>query len=523
MLTHSFATASIKLIPKKGDAERIKNWRPISLLNVLYKVAAKVINNRLKKAAPYCITRSQKGFVDKRFIQECLINIAESVNYAEMTNTESFCLAIDQAKAFDSVNHNFLKHVYKFFGFGDYFVKLITTLTTGRNACIIFDDGSRGAIFPLECGNAQGNAPSPLQFNLADQILIFKIEYSPLIKSIMNHRAVQLRMYGERALGQPAAPDPGAVAEGGEAPGDPQQQQLEGKILGTRDKLKAFADDGTVLARSEECTLNEIVNIVNNFADISGLKCNMDKSTIMLMGYGNAPVPEWVLNSGFKLVRNTSVLGCDISSNIRDLHRNFEKTVNKVAGIKRFWERFNLSLAGRLAFAKSLMLSQVSYLGSIINPSPEQLSILKKLIYNFVQGQLAVAKDKITLEPQFGGLGMIDLDSFIPALQCSWLKRLNNGSPDTYKEIISLARGTDSDSSIFDPAALNKNLWPVLGGIWDSILKFYNNFTKSDNNWEKLPVILNPLLTLGRENRMISRNFFMHNIPAIPPPGSRRV
>jgi hypothetical protein len=284
MLTHSFATASIKLIPKKGDAERIKNWRPISLLNVLYKVAAKVINNRLKKAAPYCITRSQKGFVDKRFIQECLINIAESVNYAEMTNTESFCLAIDQAKAFDSVNHNFLKHVYKFFGFGDYFVKLITTLTTGRNACIIFDDGSRGAIFPLECGNAQGNAPSPLQFNLADQILIFKIEYSPLIKSIINHRAVQLRMYGERAPGQPAAPDPGAVAEGGEAAGDPQQQQLEGKILGTRDKLEAFADDGTVLARSEECTLNEIVNIVNNFADISGLKCNMDKSTIMLMG-----------------------------------------------------------------------------------------------------------------------------------------------------------------------------------------------------------------------------------------------
>jgi hypothetical protein len=83
VLTNSFATATIKLIPKKGDSSKIKNWRPISLLNILYKVAAKAVNNRLKKAAPFCISRSQKGFVDNRFIQECLINIAETVNFAE--------------------------------------------------------------------------------------------------------------------------------------------------------------------------------------------------------------------------------------------------------------------------------------------------------------------------------------------------------------------------------------------------------------------------------------------------------
>jgi hypothetical protein len=112
--SHTFATAAIKLIPKKGEANKIKNWRPISLLNVLYKVAAKAINNRLKKVAPYCLSRSQKGFVDKRYIQECLINIVEAVNFAEKTKTAAFCLAIDQSKAFDSVSHEFLKDVYRF-------------------------------------------------------------------------------------------------------------------------------------------------------------------------------------------------------------------------------------------------------------------------------------------------------------------------------------------------------------------------------------------------------------------------
>ena len=42
----------IKLIPKK-DAERnqVKNWRPISLLNCDYKIAAKAIANRVKKSS----------------------------------------------------------------------------------------------------------------------------------------------------------------------------------------------------------------------------------------------------------------------------------------------------------------------------------------------------------------------------------------------------------------------------------------------------------------------------------------
>jgi hypothetical protein len=65
-LTDNFKCASIKIIPKKGDLRLIKNWRPISLLNVMYKIIAKALNNRLKKAAPCIISRSQKGFIEKK-------------------------------------------------------------------------------------------------------------------------------------------------------------------------------------------------------------------------------------------------------------------------------------------------------------------------------------------------------------------------------------------------------------------------------------------------------------------------
>ena len=44
-----FRTANIKLIPKKGDLGKLKNWRPISLLNCFYKIISRLITMRLRK------------------------------------------------------------------------------------------------------------------------------------------------------------------------------------------------------------------------------------------------------------------------------------------------------------------------------------------------------------------------------------------------------------------------------------------------------------------------------------------
>jgi Reverse transcriptase (RNA-dependent DNA polymerase) len=87
-------------------------------------VLSKAINNRLKKISNTILSREQKGFTNKKYIQECLINIIEFAGYCNKTNTPGFILAIDQAKAFDMVSHNFIREVYKFFGFGPKFTKL---------------------------------------------------------------------------------------------------------------------------------------------------------------------------------------------------------------------------------------------------------------------------------------------------------------------------------------------------------------------------------------------------------------
>jgi hypothetical protein len=80
-----------------------------------------------------------------------------------------------------------MREVYRFFGFGSDFIRIIETLCNNRTACITFDDGTLSEPFDLGRGEAQGNTPSPVLYNMGEQILLFKLELCPEISSVFNH------------------------------------------------------------------------------------------------------------------------------------------------------------------------------------------------------------------------------------------------------------------------------------------------------------------------------------------------
>ena len=87
-----------------------------------------------------------------------------------------------------------MSQVYKFFGFGQNFIKLLETLGKGRNACIAFSPA-----FDLKCGRAQGNTSSPTEYNMGQQILLFKIELCPEIRSVYYSHFIA-RPFSDRAF-----------------------------------------------------------------------------------------------------------------------------------------------------------------------------------------------------------------------------------------------------------------------------------------------------------------------------------
>ena len=96
------------------DKQSIKNWSPISLSNVSYKLASACIANRLKLVLPSLIKEEQTRFLEGRFIAENIRLLYDIMCYTEKLDLPGLRLLINFEKAFDSVAWSFMYKVLDF-------------------------------------------------------------------------------------------------------------------------------------------------------------------------------------------------------------------------------------------------------------------------------------------------------------------------------------------------------------------------------------------------------------------------
>ncbi|KAL3681828.1 hypothetical protein R1sor_024784 [Riccia sorocarpa] len=150
------AMAIIKLLPKNSEKHRLKNWRPISLLPIAYRIISRLLADRLKKLIPKLVDEEQTGFVEGRFISINILCLQLSQELAEKTNQPSLFCKLDFIKAFDRVDHNYLWRTLQAMKFDSRFITLLKGLVghgsskrrAGRK--IIGDQHSRGATTPSQ-------------------------------------------------------------------------------------------------------------------------------------------------------------------------------------------------------------------------------------------------------------------------------------------------------------------------------------------------------------------------------------
>ena len=108
-LSASQKQAVITLIQKKDrHVTLIKNWRPISLINVDSKIESKALMARIKTIIHNLISYDQTAYVKGRYIGESVNLIDDSLKYAENENIDGILFAADIEEAFDSVDHTFI-------------------------------------------------------------------------------------------------------------------------------------------------------------------------------------------------------------------------------------------------------------------------------------------------------------------------------------------------------------------------------------------------------------------------------
>ena len=108
-LTDTQTRGIITCLPKQGKTrDALQNWRPISLLNTLYKLLSITITNRLRTVLPKLIHEDQKGFMANRSITDNTRLMMDVVLEMERRYESGLILLVDYEKAFDSLSWGFI-------------------------------------------------------------------------------------------------------------------------------------------------------------------------------------------------------------------------------------------------------------------------------------------------------------------------------------------------------------------------------------------------------------------------------
>lgn len=98
-----FTLGLIVLLPKKDEQRFLNNKQPITLLNVIYKIGAKVLQRRLTPILQQIIAPQQFAFLSGRNIHHSLVLLGAMLHQAASSGEDHVLLKLDVIKAFDQL------------------------------------------------------------------------------------------------------------------------------------------------------------------------------------------------------------------------------------------------------------------------------------------------------------------------------------------------------------------------------------------------------------------------------------
>ena len=375
----SMSRGIVTLVPKKGDITLLKNWRPITLLNIDYKLIAKALAANLTKVIKNIISNDQTCCVPGRDIADNVLAMRDLVDYIDENKLPGYLVKIDQQKAFDRVNHKYLIKVLEKFGFPDYFVKWIKIIYSEAKSCVKINDFLSDD-FSIARGIRQG---CPLS------AMLYILTAEPMRNAIVK------------------CPD------------------VNGFVVdGTRALLFQHADDSTAIVSNLE-SIDAIFGIFDTYNNASGSKVNIEKSEILPLGTAATNPPT---NLAVKVISDcVEVLGVYIGKNKKLCQsNNWDSRIDRCIKLLNTWKGRSLSVKGKVLVANTLIISRIVYVLNLTHIANDDANKLKKAIVDFIwSGKRHKIKYEVLISSvENGGMGLLDIDRMKCSLRSKYIRKI---------------------------------------------------------------------------------------------------
>lgn len=338
-LSNSQRRGIITLVPKKDvDRRHIANWRPITLLNTDYKIYTKALAVRMRRVMGQLIHPNQTGFLQGRLIGDSIRAAEDALERIKYHHQQGMLVALDFAKAFDSVRWSFIFQTLEAFGFGESFIEYVKILFIDVQSCL-YNSRFTSASFNPRRGVRQGCCVSPSLFLLVAEILAIAVRGRGDIKGV--------------------------------------------QFRGVETKLSQFADDTTCFL-ADHTSLEHLLEVLFSFSTWSGLKVNKSKTKIISPSLLNE---NEVNLEGMPVVGKAKILGIwmGVQNNQENSYIwNFHPQLQKIAAICESWTHRSLSLKGKVTVANALLISLLQYPSSVTFTPPRVAKEYRQIVSSFL-------------------------------------------------------------------------------------------------------------------------------------------
>ena len=373
-LSKTHRNSIITLILKdKDNQNNLDYWRPISLLNVDYKIISKCISLRLRKVLPSIIHMDQTCSIKNRTIIDNIHLLRNVIDYVNQKNLKCVMLNLDQAKAFDKVSHEYMIEVLKAFGFGDSFISWVEVLYNNIESRVLVN-GHLSSSFPVTRSLRQGCPLSPLLYVLCVEPFAARLRSDPHISG----------------LSIPSHVDDVRVSQ--------------------------YADDTTLILTTER-SIQKVLVLAELYGLASGANLNKNKSNAMWLGQweGRRDTPY-----GLNWVECSKIMGIYFSNNIEHCTNiNWNKCINKLRATLNDAKYRNLYFIGSALYSNVMALSKVWYQSSTLLMNTNQLTSINKCMFNFIWNGRAewIKRETLYLNKYEGGINLVNVESKLKAFQ----------------------------------------------------------------------------------------------------------